>query len=146
MTKYEYEYYSDFQKGPNTTTNIIRFSKNDRIRIFLDIPKIPSGEKSNKNKQRKNALPPEAHQRTHQKRYSGEKSNKCNQCYFASSNADHLKRHLKTHSGKKSNKCHHCDYASSDASNLRVHLKTHSGKKSNKCSQCDYKSNIKNIT
>ena len=35
MTEYEYEYYSTFQKWPNTNTNIIRLSKNDRIRIRI---------------------------------------------------------------------------------------------------------------
>ena len=35
MTEYEYEYYSTFQKWPNTNTNIIRFEKGDRIRIRI---------------------------------------------------------------------------------------------------------------
>ena len=35
MTEYEYEYYSIFQKWPNTNTNNIRLSKNDRIRIRI---------------------------------------------------------------------------------------------------------------
>ena len=35
MTEYEYEYYSASQKWPNTNTNIIRFPKNDRIRIRI---------------------------------------------------------------------------------------------------------------
>ena len=35
MTEYEYEYYSVSQKWPNTNTNIIRFPKNDRIRIWI---------------------------------------------------------------------------------------------------------------
>ena len=35
MTEYEYEYYSAFQNWPNTNTNIIRASKNDRIRIRI---------------------------------------------------------------------------------------------------------------
>ena len=35
MTKYEYEYYSTFQKWPNTNTNFIRFEKGDRIRIRI---------------------------------------------------------------------------------------------------------------
>ena len=35
MTQYEYEYYSAFQNWPNTNTNIIRASKNDRIRIWI---------------------------------------------------------------------------------------------------------------
>ena len=35
MTEYEYEYYSVSQKGPNT--NIIRFSKNDRIQILFGL-------------------------------------------------------------------------------------------------------------
>ena len=34
-TEYEYEYYSAFQNWPNTNTNIIRASKNDRIRIRI---------------------------------------------------------------------------------------------------------------
>ena len=34
-TEYEYEYYSVAQKWPNTNTNIIRFPKNDRIRIRI---------------------------------------------------------------------------------------------------------------
>ena len=33
MTVYENEYYSVFQKWPNTNTNIIRFSKDDQIWI-----------------------------------------------------------------------------------------------------------------
>ena len=35
MTEYEYEYYSTFQKWPNTNTNIIRFEKGDQIRIRI---------------------------------------------------------------------------------------------------------------
>ena len=35
MTKYEYEYYSVSLNWPNTNTNIIRFPKNDRIRIWI---------------------------------------------------------------------------------------------------------------
>ena len=35
MTEYEYEYYSAFQKWPNTNTNNIRLSKNERIRIRI---------------------------------------------------------------------------------------------------------------
>ena len=35
MTEYEYEYYSTFQKWPNTNTNIIRFEKGYRIRIRI---------------------------------------------------------------------------------------------------------------
>ena len=35
MTEYEYKYYSAPQKRPNTNTNIIRLSKNDRIRIRI---------------------------------------------------------------------------------------------------------------
>ena len=44
MTEYEYEYYSTFQKWPNT--NIIRLSKNDRIRIriLFDFPKMTEYE------------------------------------------------------------------------------------------------------
>ena len=44
MTEYEYEYYSAFQKGPNTNTNIIQFSKNDRIRILFSFPKMTEYE------------------------------------------------------------------------------------------------------
>ena len=35
MTEYEYEYYSTFQKWPNTNTNIIRFETGDRIQIRI---------------------------------------------------------------------------------------------------------------
>ena len=35
MTEYKYEYYSAPQKRPNTNTNIIRLSKNDRIWIQI---------------------------------------------------------------------------------------------------------------
>ena len=35
MTEYEYEYYLVSQKWPNTNTNIIRFPKNDWIRIRI---------------------------------------------------------------------------------------------------------------
>ena len=35
MTEYEYEYYSTFQKWPNTNTNILRFEKCDRIWIRI---------------------------------------------------------------------------------------------------------------
>jgi len=35
MAKYEYKYYSVSQKWPNTNMNIIRFPKNDRIRIRI---------------------------------------------------------------------------------------------------------------
>ena len=35
MTEYEYEYYLNFKKWPNTNTNIIRFEKGDRIRIRI---------------------------------------------------------------------------------------------------------------
>ena len=46
MTEYEHEYYSVSQKWPNTNTNIIRFPKNDRIRIriLFDLPKITEYE------------------------------------------------------------------------------------------------------
>ena len=61
-----------FQKGPNTNTNIIQFSKNDRIRILFGFPKI----------------------------HSGEKSNKCKQCEYAVLHAYHSSEHLNTHSRK----------------------------------------------
>ena len=35
MTEYEYKYYSVSRKWPNTNTNIIRFPKKDRIRIWI---------------------------------------------------------------------------------------------------------------
>ena len=35
MTEYKYEYYSVSQNWPNTNTNIIRFLKNDQIRIRI---------------------------------------------------------------------------------------------------------------
>jgi len=46
MTEYEYEYYSAFQNWPNTNTNIIRASKNDRIqiRILFGSPKTTKYE------------------------------------------------------------------------------------------------------
>ena len=46
MTEYEYEYYLVSQKWPNTITNIIRFSKNDRIwiRIFFGYPEMTEYE------------------------------------------------------------------------------------------------------
>ena len=42
MTVYENEYYSVFQKWPNTNTNIIRFSKDDpiQIQIFFGFPEM----------------------------------------------------------------------------------------------------------
>ena len=45
-TEYEYEYYSVAQKWPNTNTNIIRFPKNDRIRIqiLFGFPKMTKYE------------------------------------------------------------------------------------------------------
>ena len=42
MTEYEYEYYSTFQKWPNTNTNIIRFEKGDQIRISFRFKKQPN--------------------------------------------------------------------------------------------------------
>ena len=44
MTEYEYEYYSTFEKLPNTNTNIIRFEKIDRIRlrILFDLKNRPN--------------------------------------------------------------------------------------------------------
>ena len=46
MTKYEYEYYSVSQKWPNMNANIIRFPKNDkiRIRILFGFPKMTEYE------------------------------------------------------------------------------------------------------
>ena len=44
MTEYEYEYYSTFQKWPNTNTNIIRFPQNDRIRILFGFPEMTEYE------------------------------------------------------------------------------------------------------
>ena len=50
MTEYEYKYYSVFQKGPNTNTNIIQFSKKDRKQILFGSPKIYTiAEKSQTN-------------------------------------------------------------------------------------------------
>ena len=42
MTEYEYEYYSAFQKWPNTNTNNIRLSKNERIRILFGLKRHPN--------------------------------------------------------------------------------------------------------
>ena len=36
----DYEYYSAFQKLPNTNTNIIRLPENDRIQILFGFPKM----------------------------------------------------------------------------------------------------------
>ena len=49
MTEYEYEYYSALQKRPNTNTNIIRLSKNDRtpIQILFDSLKMTEYEHEN---------------------------------------------------------------------------------------------------
>ena len=43
-TEYKYEYYSAFRKWPNTNTNNIRSSKNDRIRIIFGLPKMTEYE------------------------------------------------------------------------------------------------------
>ena len=46
MTEYEYEYYLVSQKWPNMNKNIIRFPKNDqiRIRILFGFPKMTEYE------------------------------------------------------------------------------------------------------
>ena len=43
-TEYKDEYYSVAQKWPNTNTNIIRFPKNDPIRILFGFPKMTQYE------------------------------------------------------------------------------------------------------
>ena len=161
MTEYEYEYYSAFQKGPNTNTNIIQFSKNDRIRILFGFPKIHSGEKSNKCKQCEyavlHAYHSSEHLNTHRKEHFHKceqcdlafliqeilgrickRTDKCNHCKYAQYQTGNLRTQMKMHSGEKLNQCNQCDYVYSDPSTLRTHLKRR--EKSNKCNQCDFAS------
>ena len=163
MTEYEYEYYSAFQKGPNTNTNIIQFSKNDRIRILFGFPKIHSGEKSNKCKQCEyavlHAYHSSEHLNTHRKEHFHKceqcdlafliqeilgrickRTDKCNHCKYAQYQTGNLRTQMKMHSGEKLNQCNQCDYVYSDPSTLRTHLKRYSGNKSNKCNQCNFAS------
>ena len=46
ITEYKYEYYSAFQKWPNTNTNIIWLSRNDwiRIQILFNFPQMTEYE------------------------------------------------------------------------------------------------------
>ena len=44
MTEYEYEYYSTFQKWPNTNTNIIRFEKSTEYEYYSAWKKSPEYE------------------------------------------------------------------------------------------------------
>ena len=113
MTEYEYEYYSAFQKGPNTNTNIIRFSKNDRIRILFGFTKMTEYEYEyyltfqkgpNTNT---NIIQFHKNDRIRilfgfQKIHSGEK-NKCKQCEYAVLHAYHSSEHLNTHRRENAN-------------------------------------------
>ena len=131
MTEYEYEYYSAFQKGPNT--NIIQFSKNDRIRILFGFPKIHSGEKSNKCKQCEYAVLHAYHSSEHLNTHRKEHFHKCEQCDLAFLIQEILGRIC-----KRTDKCNHCKYAQYQTGNLRTQMKMHSGEKLNQCNQCDY--------
>ena len=97
MTEYEYEYYSVSQKWPNTNMNIIRFHKNDRIRIriLFGVPKMTEYEYEYYSAFQKgpntntNIIQFSKNDRIRilfgfPKIHSGEKSNKCKQCEMQS--------------------------------------------------------------
>ena len=123
--EYEYKYYSAFQKWPNT--NIIRLSKNDqiRIRILFSFPKkfIIWSLKRTVGKRKTNATI--ASMQSIKQETWGRRWKRSGEKLNQCIQCD-----LKRHSGDKSNKCNQCNFASTWPANLRTHLKSHSGEKS----------------
>ena len=146
MTEYEYEYYSVSQKLPNTNTNIIRFPKNDRIRIriLFGFPKMTEYEYEYYSAFQKgpntntNIIQFSKNDRIRilfgfPKIHGGEKSNKCRQCEYAALHAYHSSEHLNTHSREHFHKCEQCDLAF-----LIQEICGRICKHTDKCNHCKY--------
>ena len=146
---------------PNTNTNIIRFPKNDRIRIriLFGFPKMTEYEyeyysafqkwpntniiRLSKNDQIRILFSfPKKFIIWSLKRTVGKRKTNATIASMQCIKQETWGRRWKMHGGEKLNQCNRCDYVYSDPSTLRKPLKRYSGEKSNKCNQCAFVSSL----